>query len=109
VLNHKAGADETEEFMATMVDQNNRNKTVGDMHNIQGWTKFTFPGRGDTHSKLKWNFNHFTGVDYDDKSKTKAIYKIQGDGKGWATDVDDEHGSYDYLMFADSECGRGKC
>ncbi|BEI84455.1 hypothetical protein CcaverHIS002_0410590 [Cutaneotrichosporon cavernicola] len=101
VLNHKAGADKTEEFMATMVDQNNRNKTVGEMHNIQGWTKFTFPGRGDEYSKLKWNFNHFTGVDYDDKTKTKAIYKIQGEGKSWARDVDDEHGSYDYLMFAD--------
>lgn len=101
VLNHKAGADETEEFMATMVDQNNRNQTVGDMHNIKGWTKFNFPGRGDEFSKMKWNFNHFTGVDYDDASKTNAIYKIQGDGKMWATDVDGEKGSYDYLMFAD--------
>lgn len=39
VLNHKAGADETEEFMATMVDENDRTKLVGDMHNIKGWTK----------------------------------------------------------------------
>jgi alpha-amylase len=39
VLNHKAGADEKEEFLATMVDRNNRTKTVGDMHNIEGWTK----------------------------------------------------------------------
>ena len=47
------------------------------------------------------SFNHFTGVDYDDKTGTKAIYKIQGDGKSWADDVDGENGSYDYLMFAD--------
>ncbi|OCF61510.1 alpha-amylase [Kwoniella mangroviensis CBS 10435] len=99
VLNHKAGADDKEEFLATMVDQNDRNKLVGEMHNIEGWTKFTFPGRGDTYSPLKWNYNHFTGVDYDAKTETKAIFKIQGDGKGWAEDVDDENGSYDYLMF----------
>lgn len=39
VLTARAGADDKEEFMATMVDQNNRNKRVGEMHNIQGWTK----------------------------------------------------------------------
>lgn len=39
VLNHKAGADETEEFLATMVDQNDRTKLVGEKHNIEGWTK----------------------------------------------------------------------
>lgn len=50
---------------------------------------------------MKWNYNHFTGVDYDDASKTSAIYKIQGDGKDWAEDVDGESGNYDYLMFAD--------
>lgn len=38
----RAGADDTEEFMATMVDENNRNKEVGEMHNIEGWTKCVF-------------------------------------------------------------------
>lgn len=28
--------------------------------------------------------------------------KIQGDGKHWATDVDKEKGSFDYLMFVSS-------
>ncbi|KAL1405244.1 hypothetical protein Q8F55_008870 [Vanrija albida] len=99
VLNHKAGADDKEEFLATMVDRNDRTKTVGDMHNIEGWTKFTFPGRGDKNSAFKWDYNHFTGVDYDAKTDTKAIYKIQGDGKTWADDVDGENANYDYLMF----------
>lgn len=60
--------------MATMVDQNDRTKDVGEMHNIEGWTKyvyrtavlrtvkgtelvsarFTFPGRGDKYSDMKW-------------------------------------------------------
>jgi alpha-amylase len=35
----RAGADDKEEFMATMVDENDRTKTVGEMHNIEGWTK----------------------------------------------------------------------
>ncbi|WVF67353.1 hypothetical protein IAT40_002108 [Kwoniella sp. CBS 6097] len=101
VMNHKAGANDKEEFLASMVDQNDRTKTVSEPQNIEGWTKFTFPGRGDKYSDLKWNFNHFTGVDYDAKTETKAIYKIQGENKDWADDVDDENGSYDYLMFAD--------
>lgn len=28
--------------------------------------------------------------------------QIQGDGKHWATDVDKEKGSFDYLMFVSS-------
>lgn len=45
------------------------------------------------------NYNHFTGVDFDAKTDTTAIYKIQGDGKTWAKDVDGENANYDYLMF----------
>jgi alpha-amylase len=37
-----------------MVDRNDRNKKVGEQHNIHGWTKFTFPGRGDKYSDMKW-------------------------------------------------------
>ncbi len=49
------------------------------------------------YSKFKWNFNHFTGVDYNDKNGKTAIYRIQGDGKNWAQGVDDENNNYDYL------------
>lgn len=101
MLNHKDGADEVETFKATEVDEADRNKTISDLYDIEGWTKFTFPGRGDKYSKLKWNFNHFTGVDYDNKSSKKSIFKIQGDGKGWAKGVDKENANYDYLMMAD--------
>lgn len=38
-------------------------------------SRFTFPGRGDKYSDMKWNFNHFTGVDYDAKTETTAIFK----------------------------------
>lgn len=76
------------------------------MYDIEGWTGFTFPGRGDKYSKMKWNYNvravprngldlllytwltytpqHFTGVDYDAKNEKTSIFKIHGDGKTWA-------------------------
>ncbi|KAJ5273852.1 hypothetical protein N7478_008977 [Penicillium angulare] len=50
---------------------------------------------------MKYRWQHFTGVDWDDKSKQNAIYKIHAPEKGWASDVSTENGNYDYLMFAD--------
>jgi alpha-amylase len=38
-LIRRAGADDKETFKATMVDENDRNKFVGEMHDIEGWTK----------------------------------------------------------------------
>lgn len=88
--------------------------------------RYTFPGRGDKYSKFKYGFEHFTGVDYDDKTGDKGIFKIVGDNKvslpailcqgrgvgqsdarfrrdsqGWAQAVDKENQNYDYLMGAD--------
>lgn len=103
VLNHKAGADKAEEFLAIKVDQEDRNKELEEAKNIKGWTGFTFPGRGDKYSKFKWNFNHFTGVDYDDRTGEDGIYKIMGKDKGWSFGVSKEKGNFDYLMFADIE------
>lgn len=63
--------------------------------NIQPWTAFDFTGRGTKHSAMKWNKDHFNGVDWDQKSHSKAIWKIAG--KEWARDVDDGNGNYDFL------------
>lgn len=101
VLNHKAGADFTEEFLAVQVDENNRTKAISDAHNIKAWTGFNFPGRNGKYSKFEWNFNHFTGVDYDQKSETNGVFKIIGDNKDWSSGVSTEKGNFDYLMFAD--------
>ena len=65
VMNHKAGADYTEKFMAKEVDQQNRDKEITDAYEIEGWTGFNFPGRGDKYSDFKWHWYHFTGTDYD--------------------------------------------
>ena len=101
VLNHKAGADETERFKVVEVDPNNRKQVTSEPYEIEGWTKFNFSGRGDKYSGFKWNFMHFLATDMDNSTGRKAIYKIIADGKDWSNTVDDENGNYDYLMFAD--------
>lgn len=62
---------------------------------------FDFRGRGDVYSSMKYHWQHFSGVDWDDKRKHQAIYKIHAPHKNWASDVSGENGNYDYLMFAD--------
>lgn len=103
VLNHKAGADETERFPVYEVNPNNRQIKVSDAYDIDGWTKFTFPGRQGKYSAFEWNWTHFSGTDFNQENKKKAIYMIKGINKGWADndEVDVECGNYDYLMFAD--------
>lgn len=98
VLNHKAGADETEVFKATEVSAQNRDEEIGEEREIEGWTRFTFPGRNKKYSDFEWNFHHFSGVDYDNLQKKKGIFRISGFNKGWSFDVSDEHGNFDYLM-----------
>lgn len=104
VLNHKAAADETERFKAIEVDPNDRNKAISDPYEIEAWTKFTFPGRKGKYSDFTWNYHHFSGTDYDQKTDKKAIFMIvKEEDTGWAEDwaVNNEFGNYDYLMFAD--------
>jgi alpha-amylase len=101
VLNHKAGADETEKFTVVEVDPNNRKQAISDPYEIEGWTKFDFPGRGDKYSGFKWNFTHFVSTDRDNSTGKDGVFKIIADGKDWSNNVDDDKGNYDYLMFAD--------
>lgn len=100
VMNHKAGADEKEVFQVVEVDPQNRTKEISKPFDIEGWTKFTFPGRGDQYSGFKWDFHHFNGTDYDAKANRSGIFRIVGENKNWNENVDDEFGNYDYLMFA---------
>ncbi|KAI6379930.1 hypothetical protein MCOR25_001831 [Pyricularia grisea] len=99
VLNHMTGADQTETVLAVNVHANDRRQEISKPHQIEAWTKFNFPGRGETYSPLKWTAEHFTGVDYDQSSKANGIWKFCG--KEWARDVDGEFGNYDFLMCTD--------
>lgn len=99
VLNHKIGADETEQILAEEFNANSRNQMVGDEKVILGWTKFNFPGRKGKYSDFTWNWTHFDGIDWDQQATRNAIYRFAG--KTWEEAVDEENGNYDYLMGAD--------
>lgn len=103
VLNHRAGADQTETFPAYPVDPFDRQHKLGAPRQVEGWTKFTFPGRGAKYSDFKWDWTCFSGVDYDQARDETGIFMIKGFKKGWAHGdyVAPENGNYDYLMFAD--------
>ncbi|MEP6712772.1 MAG: alpha-amylase [Ferruginibacter sp.] len=104
VLNHKAGGDETEKFMAVKVDSEDRNKNISEPVEIEAFTKFTFPGRAGKYSDFIWTFPCFTGVDYNHTADEIAIYNIQNEwGNDWEEMIDTEKGNYDYLMFNDIE------
>ncbi|MCR5323101.1 MAG: alpha-amylase [Lachnospiraceae bacterium] len=100
VLNHRVGADEFEDARAVKVNPANRYETWSDEYTISSPTVFNFPGRNGKYSDFKWNYSHFTGVDWDNNEKrTGNIYRFAG--KDWAGDVSREMGNFDYLMGAD--------
>nr|2DIE_A Chain A, amylase [Bacillus sp. (in: firmicutes)] len=102
VMNHKGGADGTEMVNAVEVNRSNRNQEISGEYTIEAWTKFDFPGRGNTHSNFKWRWYHFDGTDWDQSRQLQnKIYKFRGTGKAWDWEVDIENGNYDYLMYAD--------
>ncbi|MEO6637962.1 MAG: alpha-amylase [Ginsengibacter sp.] len=104
VLNHKAGADETERIQVVRVDPEDRTKFVSDPFDIDAFTKFTFPGRQGKYSDFIWDFKCFTGVDYAANLKETSIFSIMNDyGSGWEDVIDSEKGNYDYLMYDDIE------
>ncbi len=100
VLNHKAAADGTQEVWVVKVDPMDRRTVVSEPFTIEAWTRFYFPGRGDTYSGFKWNWEHFTATDFDQRTGETAIYKIVGEKKDFSDGVDEEFGNYDFLMYA---------
>lgn len=98
-LDHMIGGDDVEEVEAVEDDPKNRKKEISSSEKILAWTKFTFPGRNNKYSDFKWNYNHFDGVDYDQRSGKTSIYRFVN--KSWDNKVDNEYGNYDYLMGAD--------
>ena len=101
VMNQKTGADYTEKFMACEVDPENREQVIGAPVEVEGWTGYSFPGRGDKYSPFKWHWYHFSGTDQVYETGKRAIYLIQGEGKTWSEGVDGENGNYDFLIFND--------
>lgn len=101
VLNHKAGADEKEKCRIQEVDEDDRNKDIGEPREIDAWLKFNFPGRNGKYSKMTWNWEHFSGTDYDAGNDKHGIFRILGENKYWSQSVGSNWGNADFLMFAD--------
>lgn len=102
VLNHKLGADRVEAFRAVRVDPLNRLRDIENERPVKGWTAFDFPGRLGKYSSMRWNFNHFTGLDWDELAQANGVFRISSERhKGWSRWVDTENGNYDYLLGID--------
>ena len=50
-------------------DLADRNIEISRPLTIDGWVGFDFPGRGEKYSSMKYHWQHFTGVDWDDASQ----------------------------------------
>jgi alpha-amylase len=104
VFNHKDGGDETERIWAQEMDWNNRNNPVSDWYEIDAYTKFNFPGRGDKYSSMKWHWWCFDTLSYNAATKrADKLYRIKN--SNFETDVSHEHGGYDYLLANDLDMG----
>lgn len=102
VLNHLGGGDETETITVRKVDPAQRNNFTSEPFEIEAFTKFNYPARAGKYSKFKWDFQCFSGVDYDHRTGETAIYSIQNQyGDGWEEVLDQENGNFDYLMLSD--------
>lgn len=104
VFNHKNGGDEAEDVEAVPVAWDDRNRETGPLQQIKIWTHFTFPGRGDKYSSLKWHWWHFDSVNHNAHHPgDSTIYRLKG--KQFETGVDPRLGNYDFLMACDLDMG----
>jgi alpha-amylase len=100
VFNHKNGGDNKEKIEAIAVATDNRNYNLGGEETIEAWTNFEFPGRGDTYSSMKWHWYHFDSVNHNSlKPGDSTVYRFKQ--KQFETDVNPQHGNYDFLMACD--------
>ncbi len=99
VFNHKMGADKIQTIPATKVDWGNHTVEIANQETVKVATKFTFPERKHKYSDFEWNWTHFKGIDYNNETGEKAIFKFKD--KEWSQTVDEEYGNFDYLMGAD--------
>lgn len=100
VLNHRIGADGTEDTYGRKMDKEHHLKELRSHKNLRVWTLFTFPGRRGKYSDFVWNLDHFSSVDYNDLTgSSDYIFKL-GEHL-YSTKVSDEMDNYDFLMGAD--------
>lgn len=104
VFNHRMGSDQTERIQATNMNWQNRNEPVSGQHEVEVWTRYTFPERGNKYSSFTWDWHDFTGTDYDQASGDKNL--LQFEGKKWNDNVSKEQGNFDFIMGDDLDFSR---
>jgi alpha-amylase len=104
VFNHKDGGDTIETIWAQEVDWHDRNRSISDWYEIDCYTQFNFPGRGNIYSDMKWKWWCFDALTYNARTNNNdKLYRIQN--KTFSTEVNQQHGNYDYLMANDLDMG----
>ncbi|MBW4509186.1 MAG: alpha-amylase [Scytonematopsis contorta HA4267-MV1] len=100
VFNHRDGGDETELIKAIPFARDNRDYPLGAVEEIEAYTHFKFPGRGNKYSSMKWKYWHFDSVNHNiRRGGNDIIYLFEG--QSFEKFVDLEKGNYDFLMGCD--------
>ncbi|MEP7320175.1 MAG: alpha-amylase family glycosyl hydrolase, partial [Panacibacter sp.] len=76
VVNHLAGAEETERIKVIRVNPDNRNEFISEPFDIDAFTKFNYPVRHQKYSSFVWDSKCFTGIDYAHDLKESGIFSI---------------------------------
>lgn len=96
VVDHRMGADSTEEVSVHNVDSFNRNNITSGCYQAEVWCHFDFPNRQGKYSQFVWNASCFNSADFDAHSGRGGVMLF--DGKSWNQNVSHEYGNYDYVM-----------
>jgi alpha-amylase len=100
VLSHKVGGDAPEEVDAIPVAADNRNYEVGIAQKIKIQSYFSFPGRGETYSSMKWHWWHFDAVNHNAfDPDDRRIFRLKN--KHFDTDFDPRHGQAEFINACD--------
>lgn len=99
VFNHRMGSDATETIQAASMNWQNRNEALGQPHTVQVWTRYTFPQRQGKYSAFTWDWQDFTGTDFDQATGDTGL--LQFEGKRWNDHVSREQGNFDFIMGSD--------
>lgn len=95
VFKHKNGADEIESVRVQEVDWFDRNITKSNWYQMLAHTGFSFPGRGNMYSSMKWHWQHFDTLSYNAETKDRSkLYRLKD--KYFPPGVPNEYGKFEY-------------
>ena len=100
VFNHKDGGDETQKVKGIPFSRYDRINPTGSLQEIEIYSRFNFPGRGEEYSSMKWSAWHFDAVNHNMLAYHQdTVYLIEG--RNFDDFVDLEKGNYDFLLGCD--------